>query len=131
MGRPAKWNGKSQAIRVPEHCADELMQIAQMMDKARSNGVDSFVQKPDPLEGMMVSISDHEGQRDKVVVRTRSEWEKVGQICDEIMDDLYDYWESNGLTEDQIRHEKDWLGLQLAERLVSGNIKPSIPVREV
>lgn len=129
MGRPAKWNGKSQAIRVPEHCADELIRLAQMMDKTRST--EGFVQKPDPLEGMMVSIADHEGQRDKVVVAKRSEWEKIEQICDEIMDDLYDYWESNGLTEDQIRHEKDWLGLQLAERLVSGNIKPSIPVREV
>lgn len=41
MGRPSKWSGKTTAIRVPEHLADQLMELAQQLDQG-------FVQNEKP-----------------------------------------------------------------------------------
>lgn len=39
MGRPAKWSRPTTAIRVPEHLADHLLDIARQLDKPEPNNV--------------------------------------------------------------------------------------------
>lgn len=51
MARPPKWNGKTTAIRVPEHCAPQLLALAQQLDKP-------FVQNDPPPKQYLVSIEN-------------------------------------------------------------------------
>ena len=36
MPRKSPWNGPTKAIRIPEHCADDLMAIAKLLDRPES-----------------------------------------------------------------------------------------------
>lgn len=51
MPRPSKWKSKTTAIRVPEHAADHLLEIARQLDAPSS-----FVQN---LQPTLITIEDY------------------------------------------------------------------------
>lgn len=90
MGRPSKWNGPTESVRLPAHAIEQCLKLAQMLDQANEGG---FVQN---LEPALVTVDD-----EKFLIQpeplTQADLEQVDELYQQLMSEM----KARGMTRHQ------------------------------
>lgn len=84
QGRKPKWkHTPTTAIRVPEHIAPQLLEVAKYLDN-----LDDFVQKPEKLRTMLVTYESQERKVQRVITLTENDWTLAEKAADKVYEEL-------------------------------------------
>lgn len=85
MGRKAKWSGPSVAIRVPEHLADQLLELARKLDgSAQKNNVQKIIR----CQPTMITYNNEAYMISPPPVVCGDDAESIDEAVDQILEQL-------------------------------------------